>query len=518
MIKIDIKKIICLILVTVFLLSTNAVAFQEKDEIIETSVYGSEDIDPLVDLEVTVTIKEIRALDKIDLFGDPDFYVKVFINDVEHTSPIWRNQKYVKPIWSVTQDVPDDEENVYIKIQLWDQNFLRDKICDISQSDQSDPNSYDVELIYSLKTGHWRGDDYVRSDPLFSDLSGYGRLNGCDDNSIYQNDRDCELWFNITQTDYDGDGIPYWTEVNVYKTSPVLNDAGMDYDGDGVPIEWEYNWGHYFRYNHSLGEFEHRWIYHPFVWEDHANLDPDVDGLDNIEEYLTSQWGSDPFRRDLFIELDQMDEGPNGEPKSLLPEKSKELLRDAYDRQNIVYHLDDGCMGGGEMIPFDAEGDNTTREEFQGIYWNYFLHGDINNWRRGVFHYGLIVYKATWSGFVFSGGVGPYLDSFQISRWWMERKINKNPIIFRRNSAYASCFMHETGHTLGIFASNNPGCDNWESVRLIGWLKWRSYKSCMSYNYVFMLVDYSDGSHGKNDFDDWSNLDLTFFQREIEWR
>ena len=238
-----IKKLTILIFLAIFLNSINTVAFQDNNESIETSEEDLNDIDPLVDLEVTVTIKEIRAFDKIDFFNDPDFYAKVFINDVEHTSPIWRNQKYLKPNWSITQDVPDDEEYVVIRIQLWDHNFLRDRLCDISRSDQSDPNSYDVELIYSLKTGHWQGDDYVRSDPLFSDPSGYGRLNGCDDNSIYQNDRDCELWFDITQTDYDGDGIPYWTEVNVYKTNPEFNDAGTDYDNDGVPIGWEHKWG-----------------------------------------------------------------------------------------------------------------------------------------------------------------------------------------------------------------------------------------------------------------------------------
>ena len=47
-----------------------------------------EDLDPLVDLEVTVTIKEIRALDKIDRYSDPDFYVKVFINDEKFKSEI----------------------------------------------------------------------------------------------------------------------------------------------------------------------------------------------------------------------------------------------------------------------------------------------------------------------------------------------------------------------------------------------------------------------------------------------
>jgi len=36
----------------------------------------------------------------------------------------------------------------------------------------------------------------------------------------------------------------------------------------------------------------------------------------------------------------------------------------------------------------------------------------------------------------------------------------------------------------------------------------------VNYGYTYILVDYSDGSHGKNDFDDWHDLDLTFFEYE----
>ena len=87
-----------------------------------------------------------------------------------------------------------------------------------------------------------------------------------------------------------------------------------------------------------------------------------------------------------------MEGGPNGESESLLPEESKELLYTAYNRQNVVYHLDDGGWEGTEsdMIPFD---ESTDDDELKNIYQDYFLHGDENNWRRGVFHYGLVTNK-----------------------------------------------------------------------------------------------------------------------------
>ena len=114
------KKIICIALLAILLISTNSVALKitniDENETIITSfqqnkIYSlsteGEDLDPLVDLEVTVTIKEICAFDKIDRYNDPDFYVTVFINDEKFKSDVWRNQKYVKEEWHKTVDVPE---------------------------------------------------------------------------------------------------------------------------------------------------------------------------------------------------------------------------------------------------------------------------------------------------------------------------------------------------------------------------------------------------------------------------
>jgi len=519
------QKIICIAMILIFLISINASAvkilknsnqfetedFQNQNENKKyiPTFKESDNIDPLIDLEVTVTIKEIRALDKIDFIGQPDFYVKVFINNETNQSKIWRNKKYVNETWSTTMDVNDTEQDVIIKIQLWDWFPLRNKICDLSKNNEFLRGKKDIELIYNLKTGHWRGDDYLEPRPTWSDYSGYGRLNGCDDNSIYQKDRDCLVMFDINQNDFDGDGIPYWTEVNVYGTDPMVDDTGRDDDFDGVPIEWEHKWGNSFRYNHTSNAIEPYWFYYPFKAEDHDHLDPDNDGLDNIEEYLTSEWGSDPFRKDIFLELDQMKAGPNGEPPSELGEDSKNMLRDAFDRQNIVLHIDDGFMGGGEWIPFDNE---TPYDELVKLYRDYFLHGDDNNWRKGVFHYGLVVYDGTYAGFVFRTG-DDFSGAFQISSKYVDKKLFV-PTAKRRAVSYASVYMHELGHTLEI---NIPGGHDkkaqapWQPQ----YWKWRAYKSCMNYGYTYVLVDYSDGSRGKNDHDDWSNLDLVAFQREI---
>lgn len=519
--KID-KKIISLLLISIFLCSLNvsAVRTSQKPSTLEkttidgaqqplyTSLSGTEgDIDPLVDLEVTVTIKEIRALHKIDDIGKADFYVVVFINDEKFRSDVWFNKNYVNEPWSATLNVPDEEENVSIKIRLWDMNLGLSGICDLSDNSELFLSNYDIDLVYSLKTGHWEGDDYNYPYMSWADPSGYGRLNGCDDNSIYQDERDCLILFDITQNDYDGDGIPYWTEVNVYHTDPQINNSGRDDDGDGVPIEWEFKWGTFRDYDWQSDTWVFVTYYDPFVWEDHSTMDPDNDGLNNVEEYRTSQWGSDPFRRDIFVELDQMEAGPNGEAASVFPALGKDLLRDAFDKYNIYLHLDDGSMGGGEWIPFDNE---TPREELVTIYQNYFLHGDANNWRKGVFHYGLLVYDATYAGYVF-GVDDNYWGAYQIS----SSRVNKRSHGAGRAIGYASVYMHELGHTLDI---RMPGGHDEKSgfPWNINWWKYRPYKSCMNYGYTYLLVDYSDGSRGRNDHDDWGTLDLPGFQINVD--
>ncbi|KYK33182.1 MAG: hypothetical protein AYK22_01350 [Thermoplasmatales archaeon SG8-52-3] len=472
--KIQKRILFTLFTASLFIFSVGA---SPTDNEMSFEINGLQDLDPLVDLEVTVEIQAIRSLQKfeypnpktleaIDWFSDPDFFVKVIINDQEFVSDIWYDTKYIyNPDFSPTLDVSDEEEFVNIKIQLYDWNAFGNVLCDLSA------NGKDVELTYSLKTGHWSGGDFLE------DSSGYGRLNGCADGSMYKRQRDCELWFNIYQNDFDGDGIPYWTEVNEYDTDPLVDNTGEDSDKDDVPIEWEWKWN-----------------YDPFKKDNHYYLDPDDDGLDNLEEYFVSKWGSDPYRADVFIELDYMEESPDG-VSSVLPEGADELLSTAFNRFDKVFHLDEGEMGGGgEIIPFD---DYIGDRDLDKVYDEYFLHYDDNNWRRGVFRYSLIIYDPGRAGYNFRRG------AFVLSSNRIKEK--PTPDIPRtRAVAWASVYMHEMGHT---FDFHNPGVDNpnfWQYV---------NYKSCMLYRYTYRLVDYSDGSR-INDFNDWEDMDLKHFQRE----
>jgi len=344
-----------------------------------------------------------------------------------------------------------------------------------------------ADIIFDSFTGFWLGDDQI------GDPSGYGRFNGCDDGSFYEFERDFELCFSIDIIDPDNDHIPRWYEENIYHTDPYVDDSCCDDDLDKISLFWEY-----------------RWEYDPFEYENHTDLDPDNDGLSNYEEYIVSNWNSDPFCKDMFVELDQMELGPDNN-SFFVSNITKIMLYQTYAKRNIIFHIDDGCMGEGEIIPFDSM---LWLGEEKKYYEKYFLKNDKNNWRRGVFRYALFVNDHFLiKGLEFPGENSliffykPGLNSFVIS----------TKAFSRRNDFEIACIiMHELGHTLGMCMGRPLGCDN-QLMRLpfnIQKYIFKNYKSVMNYMYAFKILDYSDGTHGFADFDDWDYIDLTYFQPE----
>ncbi len=342
-----------------------------------------------------------------------------------------------------------------------------------------------AEILYDTYTGHWAGDDAL------GDESGHGRLNGCDDGSFYSFERDFELCFRIDVVDPDGDAIPRWVEQNVYATDIFSNDANRDDDHDEIPLYWEWKYG-----------------FDPFVYEDHRHTDIENDGLSNYEEYLVFQWNSDPFRKDIFLEIDQMEPKPGYEGFLISPNTIVRVYQ-TFAQRNIMFHVDDGCMGGGEILPFDSM---VWFGEEKQYYRDYFLHNDPGNWRRGVFRYALYVndhYPIPGMEFPGENSIihffKPGLNSYVISTSWFKN-------YSARNHSYI--MLHELGHTLGIYMSHPWGCDNqlMRNPFSIQRILFKNYRSVMNYQYTNKILDYSDGSHGFGDYDDWGKMDLTFFQ------
>ena len=297
-------------------------------------------------------------------------------------------------------------------------------------------------------------------------------------------------------SDWKIDYEKYPNEINLsrFKQIELL---GNDTDNDLVPDWWEKKWG-----------------YDPESWDDHKNLDPDYDGLNNIEECYTDQWQSNPFHRDIFIEYDWIESGTSNKSSNKPSEKYNKQLIKVFSDHDITLHPDNGSLGGGEMIPLISE---FSMADLRDMYWDYFLHNDLNNPRKGIFHWCLVSDYGPYPGLPGFAVVGwDHLDSFEISA----QRLDENHPLKNKGYIIASITMHELGHNLGLVVDDFLGIDN--NVAKLPFalevLKIRRYKSCMNYLYTYWILDYSDGSRGRNDFDDWSNIDFAFFKNtHFEW-
>jgi len=265
---------------------------------------------------------------------------------------------------------------------------------------------------------------------------------------------------------------------------------GNDADYDGVPDWWEEKWG-----------------YNKNSWDDHINLDPDEDGLNNFEECYTDQYNSNPFYKDIFLEIDWM-KPLNSEDSNKPPDYLIERLIDIFLDKDINLHVDTGNLGGGEEISSYCHSTYFSFGKLQDIYWDYFLHNDLNNPRKGIFHYGAICNFCPDLNFPFFGWDN--LDSFAISAQWLQ----ENYRFLTRGRIIVGAAVHHLGHTLGLTVDTYDGIDNLAASRpfTLEWLKYRNYKSCMNYFYKYKIFSYSEGTHGRGDFNDWDNLDFSFFK------
>lgn len=282
------------------------------------------------------------------------------------------------------------------------------------------------------------------------------------------------------------------TIIHGYSDLP-LEIPGIDTDKDGIPDWWEQE----FKYDET-------------VWDDHIHLDPDGDALNNLEECYAYSWGADPYQRDLFLEFDHISSGVPG-ASNLLPQAFINQMINRFAEHDIVLHVDQGELGGGEELLYRNNFDFCTLVD---LYWDYFLHNDLNNPRKTIFHYGLICDEGPGNGFAFMGWA--HLNSFCISA----NELVKNQPFFERGWLITCGSMHETGHTLGLFPDDFGGNDNHAAIKpkYSDFWYYRNYKSCMNYRYTYTYLNYSDGDHGKIDYDDWGGMEFDFFKNtHFEW-
>jgi hypothetical protein len=216
------------------------------------------------------------------------------------------------------------------------------------------------------------------------------------------------------------------------------------------------------------------------------------------------QYGANPFHKDIFLELDWMKSKVTGQ----VNKPSEGIIKEAADvfaQHNITLHVDVGDLGGGEEIPSLS---NFSFSDLVDLYWQYFLHYDLNNPRKGIFRYGIICDVGPDVNFPFMGW--DQLDSFLISA----QRLSEQFPLYSRDRLIMGGVVHHLGHTLGLLADVYGGIDNVGTLRPISmqWFTYRHYQSNMNYWYKYWTFSYSDGTHGQGDFDDYGHLDFSFFK------
>ncbi|MFH1100565.1 MAG: hypothetical protein V1726_00815 [Methanobacteriota archaeon] len=341
-------------------------------------------------------------------------------------------------------------------------------------------------VTYDFRTGRWSGDD------SFNDSDGFGHYIG----------PNYEIWFNLYQNDYDFDGIPYWTEVNVLGTDPMVDDSKRDPNGDGIPLFWDWKWG-----------------YDPFGYDNHSLLDPDIDGLTNLQEYIMANRFADPFHQDIYLEADGMQKGGLFDPAHVFWVESQQIMIERFAQHNICLYIDYGwpnnpVNGGGELLEHYE-----TLSQDSGMMLQYYKN-HFPDERKGIFRYVVVGHNA---GFCHPSEFNNY-DSMAVDTSLYKALLKRKAFTPRtQRIVLASATMHELGHSLNIARWTVQGCDNLsfadsKQAKQEFLDRWGNYKSVMSYYYIWdkKIVDYSDGSHGTGDSNDWANLDLTYFKQQAQ--
>ncbi|MDX2776627.1 hypothetical protein PV379_04675 [Streptomyces caniscabiei] len=263
-----------------------------------------------------------------------------------------------------------------------------------------------------------------------------------------------------------------------------------------------------------------------------SNANKDTDG-DGLNDYIESQWYPNrsavfcgtscaypnPTQKDVYLQIDWMKNSSNQTFKPTSAQLS--LVEDMYADKGINFHADTGQYGGGNELATYTHSLRRVAAAGQVDFWDYKNGGDgiVANfasdrsliWRYMIYGYEYYDSEGTSSGW--SEVMG---DDIFISGGWIENLSELTSV----DRAIANTMAHETGHALclsnqQIFAEQPTECiydgidnddENDPEHDLV------NYKSVMNYRYQLTdqddlgAVDYSDGSHGTGDFNDWGGV------------
>lgn len=250
-----------------------------------------------------------------------------------------------------------------------------------------------------------------------------------------------------------------------------------------------------------------------------ASKDTDGDGL---SDYAESEWYPnrddifcgvsecaypDPLKMDIYVEVDWMDDGAT----AYRPDSTQVgLVADAFDNKDINLHVDTGQYGGGNELPIYIEqlkfAPITGETDFFNLKNGDETYGaNFSEDRRGIWHYMITGNKASTydedtSAFVndHTGVSYPSDDDAFIA---IGRVKELSPTT--EDVAIAGTIIHELGHNLCLSADAYAGQSFNCLFSGVDSYAGNDYMSSMNYDKQLSLVDYSDGSNGTNDHNDW---------------
>ncbi|HEU5121396.1 MAG TPA: hypothetical protein VFT59_00995 [Candidatus Saccharimonadales bacterium] len=299
---------------------------------------------------------------------------------------------------------------------------------------------------------------------------------------------------------YDTITYPSGYEGEVVPTSS----AWADLDGDGLIAEEE-------------------------AFQGTSNLVKDTDG-DGLDDFKESELNPDrdeifcgnsecayptPTEKDVYIEIDWMKDSSN---RTFKPTNTQlELVEDMFAAKSINFHADVGQFGGGNELATYTHDLRQAATSGQVDYWDYVNGGDgvIANFssdRNSIWRYMIYGYK--YFGSMSTGWAEAMGDNLFISGGLIEDMSG----LVSTDRAVANTMAHEIGHNLclsdeQVFVEQPAECvykgiDNDDTND--SYYNLENYESVMNYRYQLTdqddvgVVDYSDGSNGTDDHDDWS--------------
>jgi len=237
----------------------------------------------------------------------------------------------------------------------------------------------------------------------------------------------------------------------------------------------------------------------------------DTDG-DGLNDYIESHWylyhddtfcdtstpkhcaNPDPLKKDLYIEIDWMDNGTIAfKPTST----QLESIEDMFSAHDINIHFDTGYFGGGNELPvYDSS-----------VYWfSTSSQLDLQDFKNGgnTLETGLL------------STVSPQFNSYRenIWRYMAENAIAIDDYQYGKDRAIEGLMAHEIGHLLCLTQTHEWEEQNTDCVveDIDSWSGSNTYKSVMHNPYTLPTlmdledINYSDGTSGSGDHDDWGAI------------